>query len=130
MSQPVLSEAEWKIMNAVWEQGGEVSARDVHATLEGETQWAYTTVKTLMDRLVQKEALSASLHGNVSWYKPKLARQRALSDAARDLMNRAFGGSTLPLVHHLIKSHRLSAADKAELRRLLDDDAKEKGPRS
>src|SRR5262245_55919732 len=126
MAAPALSDAEWKIMNAVWKHGGEVSAREVHAALEAETQWAYTTVKTLMDRLVQKEALAASVLGNVSWYKSRLARQRALTDAARDLIHRAFGGSALPLVHHLIKSHRLTAEDKAELRRMLDDEAKEK----
>jgi BlaI family transcriptional regulator, penicillinase repressor len=130
MGQPALSDAEWKVMNAVWGHGGEVSARDVHAALERDTAWAYTTVKTLMDRLVQKEALVASVHGNVSWYKSRLPRRRAVSDAARDLIHRAFGGSALPLVHHLIKSHRLTPDDKAELRRLLDDDAKEKSSRS
>jgi BlaI family penicillinase repressor len=130
VAQPTLSDAEWKVMNAVWEQGGEVSAREVHAALEQETAWAYTTVKTLMDRLVQKEALVASVHGNVSWYKSRLARQRAVTDAARDLIQRAFGGSALPLVHHLIKSHRLTADDKAELRRLLEDEAKERSSRS
>ncbi|MDA2930716.1 BlaI/MecI/CopY family transcriptional regulator, partial [Acidobacteria bacterium AH-259-O06] len=33
------------------------SARDVLEALEGEKSWAYTTVKTILNRLVEKGAL-------------------------------------------------------------------------
>ena len=50
-----LSEAEWRVMNVVWAQAP-VSTRDVLERVEDETKWAYTTVKTVLDRLVTKNA--------------------------------------------------------------------------
>lgn len=120
MKQPPLSDAEWKVMNAVWARPGAVPAREVHAAVADETQWAYTTVKTLLDRLVAKGTLAVSKERNLLLYRARLPRQRAVASAARVLADRAFGGSVGPLVHHLIGSHRLSARDRAELRRMLD----------
>lgn len=125
---PALSDAEWTIMNAVWSKAGEVSARDVLAIVARETGWAYTTLKTLMDRLVDKGALEAEVRRNVSYYRARLAKERAVAGATDDLTRRAFGGDVAPLVHHLLGSHRLSSRDRAELRRLLDEaDAGTKG---
>ncbi|HUF46594.1 MAG TPA: BlaI/MecI/CopY family transcriptional regulator [Vicinamibacterales bacterium] len=123
---PVLSEAEWKLMNAVWDGTGAVSAREVWEALRAETGWAYTTVKTQLDRLVQKGVLSVTIDHHASQYRPELRRQRAVAAAARDLARRAFGGRMAPLVHHLIRAERLSPRDRAELRRMLDDDAEGK----
>ncbi len=123
---PPLSDAEWKIMNAVWAGPGEISARDVLEALAGETEWAYTTLKTLMDRLVEKDVLVVEVRRNVSWYRARLPKRRAVAGAANDLLRRAFGGQIAPLVHHLVQSRRLSARDRAELRRLLDE-ADERG---
>jgi predicted transcriptional regulator len=117
-----LSEAEWKVMNAVWEAGaGAVPARTVCDALARETGWAYTTVKTLMDRLVEKGVLAVEIKRHVAWYSPRLRRSEAVSTAAEALARRAFGGAVAPLVHHLLQARRLSAADRAELRRMLDD---------
>jgi BlaI family penicillinase repressor len=127
---PALSDAEWKVMNAVWNRGGEVTARDVLDAIAGDTGWAYTTVKTLMDRLVEKGALDVEVRRNVSFYRSRLRKDRAVATAAGDLTRRAFGGAVAPLVHHLLSSTRLSPRDRAELRRLLDQAAppKERKP--
>jgi predicted transcriptional regulator len=76
-----------------------------------------------MDRLADKGALAVTMDRNVSRYRAKLPRRRAIQTAARDLARRAFGGRVAPLVHHLLSSERLSARDRAELRRMLEDDA-------
>ena len=126
--EPALSDAEWTVMNAVWSRAGEVSARDVLDIVARDTGWAYTTLKTLMDRLVEKGVLEAEVRRNVSYYRARLPKHRAVASAADDLTRRAFGGEVAPLVHHLLGSQRLSARDRAELRRLLDEsDAGTKG---
>ena len=117
---PALSDGEWKVMNAVWAGAEEVSAREVHEALSDGPGWAYTTVKTLMDRLVEKSVLDVEVRKNVSWYRSRLPRDQAITTATADLARRAFGGDVAPLVHHLIQSRALSAADRAELRRMLD----------
>ena len=52
---PELTDAEWKVMNAVWDRSP-TTVREVHGALSASTVWAYTTVKTLMERLVKKES--------------------------------------------------------------------------
>lgn len=121
MGHTALSDAEWKVMNAVWSRQGVVAARDVHAAVTEETGWAYTTVKTLLDRLVAKGVLSAARDRHMLLYRAKLPRRRAVTSAARALADRAFGGAVGPLVHHLIGAHKLSSRDRAELRRMLDE---------
>jgi len=122
MKRPQLSDAEWKVMNAVWGRRGPVTARQVLESVGDETAWAYTTVKTLMDRLVDKGVLRAVTASHTTQYRPRIHRARALRAAARALADKAFGGSVGPLVHFLIRSESLSRGERQELRRMLADD--------
>ena len=63
MDEPHLTDAEWKVMDVVWDRGP-VAVRDVHGALEASTRWAYTTVKTLLDRLEGTEDPLAILRGD------------------------------------------------------------------
>jgi hypothetical protein len=71
-----LSDAEWTVMRAVWIQAP-ATARDVLDRVGRDTDWAYTTVKTLLARLVEKDALGVRMKGNVSRYEPRISRRRA-----------------------------------------------------
>ncbi len=113
-----LTDAEWKVMSVVWEQPP-TSARTVLDAVGDDTGWAYTTVKTLLDRLVEKGALTATIERNTSRYSPSITRKAARRSAVRGLVDRAFEGGFAPLVSHLVSEQKLSAADRAELRRWL-----------
>jgi BlaI family transcriptional regulator, penicillinase repressor len=104
-------------MDTLWRRG-DATARDVHGDLHDETGWAYTTVKTMLDRLVEKGALAGAkpdAPSRSATYRPLLARKQARLQAALGLVERAFGGSPAPLVHFLIDSEVLSDADRTEL---------------
>jgi predicted transcriptional regulator len=88
-----------------------------------EVDWAHTTVKTLMSRLVEKGALEAWQEGKTTHYRALLPRSRARASAARALLEKAFDGAVGPLVHHLVRTQRLSEADRRELERLLREEA-------
>lgn len=121
MSLPDLSAAEWKVMNAVWARRGAATAREVLEAVAAETEWAYSTVKTVLERLVEKGALEAHFEGRAARYRARLSRGRALRAAARSLLAKAFDGAAAPLVHFLVRSERLSAEEREALRRLLDE---------
>lgn len=106
-------------MNAVW-QGSPCSVRDV-VERTTETGWAYTTVKTLLQRLVDKGVLTIRMRGNTGLYTPRLLRSAAQKTAVRSLLQRAFDGAFGSLFQHLLTDQRLSAKDKAKLRELLDE---------
>lgn len=113
-----LTDADWKIMMIVWKRSP-ASARDVHEALHSETQWAYTTVKTMMDRLVEKGALRSRLRGNQSLYEPIISESDSKKSAIRALVDRAFAGTMGPLVHHLITEEKLSSKERDELLQML-----------
>ena len=115
-----LSDAEWTVMRAVWARTP-ASARDVLEHAEGETEWAYTTVKTLLARLVEKGALSVRMRGNVSLYEPRVTMRQARIAALRSLVDRAFEGTFGTLLQHLIAEEKLSPRDRAALARMIED---------
>ena len=113
-----LSEAEWKVMAVVWRRHP-ASARDVLVGLPRGTDWAYTTVKTVLTRLVQKGALSETRRGQAAFYAPRVSERLARRAALRGLVQRAFGGYA-PMLHFLFEEE-LSHADRRELERLLGE---------
>jgi BlaI family penicillinase repressor len=82
-------------------------------------------VKTLLDRMVEKELVSARQVGNVWEYTPAVRTVEARRSAWADLVGKAFGGAVTPALHFLAKDAKLSKKELSELRALLDE--KEKG---
>ena len=115
-----LSEAEWKIMNVLW-RAGSASARDVLEALQGETGWAYTTVKTMLTRLVEKGAAREKTVGQAAVYSAKVQQRAAQRAALAALVDRAFGGTMGGFVHHLVANEKLDAKERAALQKLLDE---------
>lgn len=129
---PQLSDAEWKVMRCLWSRSP-ASARDVMDQVGGETEWAYTTVKTLLARLVEKGAARASMRGNTSLYEPVLGAVPARRAALRTLLDRAFDGTFGSLLLHLVEGERLSRKERERLQQILaaeegrDDPRKRRG---
>jgi BlaI family penicillinase repressor len=116
---PELSDAEWKVIRALWRRHP-ASARDVLEELHGETRWAYSTVKTLLARLVAKQAAAVRLRANTSLYEPLITEAEARRTEVRLLIDRAFGGASVPLLRFVLTEEKLSAKDRAELREMLE----------
>lgn len=114
-------------MRVLWERSP-ASARDVLEAAQPATGWAYTTVKTILDRLVEKEVLKTKKRANVLFYSPRLSRGAAQARAVSSLVERAFEGTFGSLVQHLVTEERLTARERAELRSLLDAHDREHPP--
>lgn len=121
-----LTEPEWIIMNALWD-GHPAKARDVAQRLPEGIGWAYTTVKTMLDRLVEKNAVKKSKQGHTGLYEPLLSRRQARSTAVRMMLNQAFDGAFGPMMHFLVKDEKLSSKDRKELINILSGRGKAKG---
>jgi len=113
-----LTEAEWQIMKALW-QKHPARARDIAERLPDEVNWAYTTIKTMLSRLVEKKAVSERKDGNASVYEPLISRRAARRSAIKSLADRAFDGAFGPLMHFLVQEQRLSAKQRRELMNTL-----------
>jgi BlaI family penicillinase repressor len=115
-----ISEAEWQVMNVVWERQP-VAAQDVVAALVAVTEWSPATIKTMLHRLVKKRALSFTQEGNRYLYRAAVRRGDCVRRASRSFLQRVFGGEAAPMLAHFVRSTRLTPDEIAELKRLLED---------
>ena len=114
-----LSENEWKIMNALW-KSSPATAREIIEQIPGKVEWAYTTVKTMLSRLVAKEAVSEHKRGNVSFYEPLIAQENTRRNALTELFDKVLDGAVEPLMHFLVEEKKLSKKERRELIRMLE----------
>lgn len=120
MSLPAtISEAESQVMEVLW-RAGRVPADTVVAALADAHQWQETTVKTLLNRLLKKGAIDAVKDGRRFLYGAVLTREQWVSSESTSMLDRLFGGRVAPLVAHFGQHRKLSKADLAELRQLID----------
>jgi BlaI family penicillinase repressor len=121
-----LTDAEWQIMNALWKQYP-ATAREIAENLADETQWAYTTIKTLLARLAVKNAVSEEKRGNTSVYEPLVSLKKARRTALRNFLDQAFGGTVEPLLNFLAEERKLTDKQRKELARILQNEEDRKG---
>jgi predicted transcriptional regulator len=114
-----ISDAESTVMDVLW-QRSPLGADEVVAALAGEQDWQEATIKTLLNRLLKKGAISAEADGRRYRYSPVLTREAWLTQASRGLLDRLFGGRVAPLVAHFGEQKALTRKDIAELRALLE----------
>jgi BlaI family penicillinase repressor len=115
-----LTQAEWQIMNALW-QKHPTTARELMQRLPKGISWAYTTIKTMLSRLVEKKAVSEQKKGNTSLYKPLVSQKRARRSAFKSMLDQAFEGAMGPLMHFLIEEEQLSEKQKRQIFQILQE---------
>jgi BlaI family penicillinase repressor len=113
-----ISEAEHAVMEALWERAP-LTATDVAESVGKERDWSLPTVKTLLSRLVAKQAVATEPDGRRFLYRPLLERDDYLGGESRRLVDRLFGGRAAPLFAHLAETEALSDEDIAEIEALL-----------
>lgn len=115
-----ISEAEHAVMEVLWNQSP-LTAAEVCDKVCEDKGWSLATVKTLLSRLVIKQALATKPDGKRFLYTPSMARTEYLGTESRRLVDRLFGGRAAPLFAHLAESEALTADDIAEIEALLQE---------
>jgi len=113
-----ISEAEHAVMEVLWADSP-LTAQEVVERVAPDRAWSANTVKTLLGRLMAKNAIAADEDGRRYRYRPVMARDGYVVGESRRLMDRLFGGRLAPLVAHLAERDELSPDDIAEIEALL-----------
>jgi len=119
-----LTEAEWTIIKSVWENEP-CTAPTIQEKLAKRTGWTYSTVRTLMDRMVAKDLLTAEKVRNLTLYRSAVTREQAQRGELLYALKHAFNGTVTPMVQCLLDTRSLTAEELAELESLIK--AKRKG---
>ena len=118
MRLPKLSKLEHQIMEALW-SGGAASVREILEAFPEKGRPAYTTVQTMVYRLEEKGAIRRTKKiGNAHIFEAVISRASAQRRLIDELLA-FFGGSSQPVVAHLIESGNLTLADVKEAEQLL-----------
>src|SRR5688572_13570880 len=118
-TSPTLTGQELAIMKVVWGKKA-ATVREVYETLRERRRIAYTTVMTMMNILESKGYLLKEPDGRAFRYRPAQPERRVITEMVREFIDRVFDGASRPLLAHLAADTRLSKAERAELRRLID----------
>ena len=114
-----ISDAEAIVMDVLWANSPR-SAEEVVAALSNAQDWQEATIKTLLNRLLNKGAIQAERDGRRYLYSPVLRREDYVRSQSEGLLDRLFGGRLAPLVAQFSEQRGLKREDIAELRELLD----------
>jgi len=120
-----LTEAEWEIMKVVWEKEP-CAAGTVQEILAESRDRAYSTVKTTMDRMVEKGFLRIEKVRNVQLFHSCVSKIAAKRGEFQRMLKRAFDGALTPMMQFLIEHEGISKKQASELRRLVNKAEKEK----
>jgi BlaI family transcriptional regulator, penicillinase repressor len=118
---PKISEAELEVMKILW-NNSPLTANDVIQMLEEQTDWKPKTVRTLLNRLVQKGAIAIQQEiGKVYAYYPIVLQDEYLQVETKSFLQRLYGGALKPLLVNFLREEKLSHEEISELKRILDE---------
>ena len=113
-----ITPSEWEVMRVLWANGA-VGSREVIAVLTEKRGWKPTTIKTLLARLVAKEAVITEPMGNRYLYQPNIAEEAAWDHAAATLFSFVCARDRAKKIARLLQAQSLAKEDLPLLKRAL-----------
>ena len=114
-----LSDAELEVMEVLWRADQPLTATDIADGIGDARQWSLATVKTLLSRLLSKQAIQPTKDGRRFLYTPAIERDAYVGEESRRFVARLFGGRLSPLIAQLAGTEALDEDDVTEIRALL-----------
>lgn len=116
---PKISDAEWEVMKIIWNTPN-IKANEITKLLDDKKEWKQATVKSLINRLLKKNAISFEKDGKEYSYYALVTEEECVLEESQSFLNRVFNGSVSNMVVNLVKNQNLTEDDINELRKLLE----------
>lgn len=120
---PQISDTEWHIMKILW-ASVPLTANEVIKKVEGVTSWKPKTVKTLLGRLVKKNAIDFNKDGRAYVYYPIVTEDECVKAESQSFLEKVFSGALSAMFANFLEEQELSSEEIAELKRILDQKKK------
>ena len=115
-----LTQVEWELMQSVWELGDKTTARDVHNRTFPNGEKAYTTVQTILNKLVEKGMLNREKIGMVNFFSPAVSRAEMIKKELSFFVSDIFNNSVPDLANFIIDSNNLSLQDIKNIKQFIE----------
>jgi BlaI family penicillinase repressor len=116
---PKISDAEWQVMKILWQHAPQ-TANEIVDKLADPNNWSPRTVKTLLNRLVNKGALGFEIDGRTYLYSPLLKEKECTREARKSFLSRVYGGALQPMLAAFLEDEKLSPEEIEELKQILE----------
>ncbi|SNT55356.1 BlaI family transcriptional regulator, penicillinase repressor [Bacillus sp. OK838] len=116
---PSISESEWEIMNVLWDKAPQ-TANDIIVSLQESSDWKPKTIRTLLDRLVQKDVVGVDKNLRIYTFYPLYTQEECQRAETESFINRIYGGALKSMLVQFIQEEALSDDDINELRFILN----------
>ena len=113
-----ISDAETVVMEMLWQHGPSSAEAVISHVAEG-NDWSAATVRTLLNRLLTKEAIAADRDGRKYIYRALIERSDFLTEASDAFLGRLFDGELSPFLAHFSRRNKLTDADVAQLKAMI-----------
>ena len=117
---PRPTDAELSILRVLWRRGAS-TVRQVHDELQQARPTAYTTALKLLQIMTEKGLVRRDETDRTHVYHARYSEEHTQRQLVRDLLDRAFGGSSSKLVMQALHARRASSEELTEIRKLIDD---------
>ena len=114
-----ISEAELEIAKALWANGEPMNVQEICCSLVKKS-WTYSTVSTLLGRMIEKGAVTQEKRGRYFYYSPTVSEEEYRQVQTRNFVAKLYGGSVKNLTVSLFKTGDLSANDIEEIKAMFD----------
>ena len=120
---PRISEAEWVVMQVLWSKGA-LTANGIVQALKGRVSWNPRTIRTLINRLLNKRAVCFDREGREYRYSPAVSEEQCTRYERLSFLGRVYKGATKPMLAAFLEEAKLSKRDIAELKAILEEKGK------
>ena len=115
-----LTDSEWQVLQVLWDSGG-AALGEVAQALWPQTGWSRNTVLTYLTRMEAKGLVRIDKDTVPHRYQAGVDRETCRAQERRSFLNRVYQGAAGDLVAAFLKEGGISAREKEELRKLLDE---------
>jgi len=123
---PKITNAEWEIMKIIWNHS-EITSVNIIQELKDKEEWKPATVKSLINRLLNKNAIGFNKLTSEYLYFPLVSEDECIKLESQSFIDRVFNGSVKSMILNFAKSEELSETDINELKTILNQSSKKEG---
>lgn len=116
---PKISETEWKVMKIIW-NNPYITANEVIDILDDSVAWKPKTVKTLLNRLLNKGAIHFDKEGREYKYYPLISEDECIKEENKSFLDRVYNGAFKTMIVNFIEDQDLTKEDIDELKKILE----------
>lgn len=113
-----LGDLQLRIMQVIWDKN-EATVHDILAALNPPSDFAYTTIATMLRKMETKGLVLHRLDGRMFVYRAAVVAEEVSRSMADHLVDHLFGGSLLDAVNHLLTSREISRTELGQLEKLI-----------